>query len=76
MPHISVKMYKGRTEEQKQKLAKALSDAMLDAIGCDETHISITINDYDKAEWGEKVFYPEIMADESALYKKPEYKPE
>lgn len=76
MPHISLKMYKGRTEEQKQAVTKALADALKDTLGCGEDHISVSIHDYDPKEWGEKVFYPEIMADEKALYKKPDYKPE
>ena len=76
MPHVHIKMYKGRTEEQKQKLCDAVSKALMETIGCTDDHISIAIDDYDKAEWGEKVFYPEIMKDVDKLYKKPNYKPE
>ena len=76
MPHITLKMYQGRTEEQKKNVTKALTEALQSALGCSEEHVSISIYDYDPKEWGEKVFYPEIMADEKHLYKKPEYKPE
>ena len=76
MPHITLKMYKGRTEEQKQAVTKALSEALQNTLGCTEEHVSISIYDYDPKEWGETVFYPEIMKDENHLYKKPEYKPE
>lgn len=76
MPHITLKMYRGRTEEQKQAAASALAEALKSTLGCTDEHISISVYDYDPKEWGEKVFYPEIMADEEHLYKKPEYKPE
>ena len=75
MPHITLKMYQGRTEEQKKAVAKALSEALQNTLGCTEEHVSVSIYDYDPNEWGEKVFYPEIMADETHLYKKPNYKP-
>lgn len=75
MPHVTVKMYQGRTEEQKQKLADAIAGALRDTIGAGDDHISIAIEDYDPMEWGEKVFYPEIEANRDKLYKKPNYKP-
>ncbi|MBE7022435.1 MAG: 4-oxalocrotonate tautomerase [Ruminococcaceae bacterium] len=75
MPHITLKMYQGRTEEQKKAATEALTKALQESLGCTEDHISISIYDYDPKEWGEKVFYPEIMKDEEHLYKRPEYKP-
>lgn len=75
MPHITLKMYQGRTEEQKEAAVKALTEALKSSLGCSEEHVSVSIYDYDPKEWGEQVFYPEIMADEEHLYKKPEYKP-
>lgn len=76
MPHVVVKMYKGRTEEQKQALTEAISKTLIDTISCTDDHISIAIEEYDKERWGDEVFYPEIMTNVSNLYKKPNYKPE
>lgn len=76
MPHITLKMYQGRTEEQKKAVTEALAETLQKTLGCAEEHVSISIYDYDPKEWGEKVFYPEIMHDEKHLYKKPGYKPE
>ena len=36
MPHVIVKMYSGRTEEQKQKLAEAVTKAVMSATGIHE----------------------------------------
>ena len=76
MPHIVVKMHKGRTEQQKLEMCDAITAALVNTIKCSEDHISIAIVDYNKETWGEEVFYPEIMANEQKLYKKPNYKPE
>lgn len=76
MPHVVVKMYKGRTEEQKRAMTEAVSKALIDTIGCTDDHISVAIEEYDREVWGEKVYYPEIAANMDKLYKKPNYKPE
>jgi len=76
MPHVVVKMYKGRTEEQKKALTEAVSKALIETVNCSDDHISVAIEEYDKELWGDKVFYPEIMKDYDKLYKKPNYKPE
>ena len=75
MPHISVKMLKGRTEEQKQKLASALTNALKESLGVGDTHISLTIEDYDAQAW-QSVFKEEITDKKNVLYKKPNYNPE
>ena len=52
MPHIAVKMYKGRTDEQKKNLSKKILDSVMEAINIGPDHISISIEDYDPADWG------------------------
>lgn len=76
MPHVVVKMLKGRNEEQKQAMTEAVSKALIDTIGCTDDHITVAIEEYEKNVWGDEVFYPEIMANVDSLYKKPNYKPE
>lgn len=75
MPHISIKMLEGRTEEQKQKLAKDLIDVLSRDLNADKHWITCTIEDYDAEEW-QKVFKTEIKDKPNAtIYKKPEYDP-
>lgn len=45
MPHISVSMYKGRSEEVKEGLAKKLQEAALDYLNCSVEAISVSITD-------------------------------
>lgn len=73
MPHISLKMLKGRTDEQKQLAADKLANALCEAIGCTPDHISISVDDYTAEEWQE-VFKKEI-ADNNSIIRKPNYDP-
>lgn len=74
MPHISVKMLKGRTEEQKKAAAEKLTAALSEALGCGDGHITVSIEDYTPQEWQE-VFAEDIAGKSDKLYKKPTYDP-
>lgn len=73
MPHISVKMLGGKTEEQKALIAKNLSQGMCDAIGCTSDFVSIEIDEYTPAEW-QDVFAEDIITAEN-LVQPPHYDP-
>lgn len=74
MPHISLKMLKGRTEEQKKIACEKLTNALYEALGCSKEHISCSIEDYTLEEWQE-VFETDVNAKQDVLYKKPQYNP-
>ena len=73
MPHISVKMYPGRTEKEKAELAEAIVQDVMDIIGAARGSISVAIEDIAPREWREKVYEPEIMEKSDKLYVKPGY---
>ena len=75
MPHVIVKMYPGRTEEQKKKLVKAITDSIIKIIAVDEKVISIAVEDVSPEDWAEKVYRPDILEKQNTLYKKPGYNP-
>lgn len=75
MPHVVVKMYAGKTEEQKQALTAEIQKALMTAIGSTEKSISVAIEDVDPADWVEKVYKPEIVGKLELIYKKPGYDP-
>ena len=74
MPHISVKMIEGRSEEQKKALADALEKALSETLGCSTQWVTLSIEDYNGEEWQE-VFKKEVTDNEKNLYKKPQYDP-
>ena len=73
MPHIVVKMYKGRTEEQKSELAKALLETAVKVTGRGAEHFSVAVEDYDPEVWTEEVYDKEIVGKKDTLYVKPGY---
>jgi 4-oxalocrotonate tautomerase len=74
MPHISVKLYAGRTDQQKTKLAEAITKAVMSTLNLEEESISVAIEDVAPAHWTEKVYRPDIL-NNPKLYKKPGYDP-
>jgi 4-oxalocrotonate tautomerase len=75
MPHVIIKMYAGRTEEQKKKLVKAITDSIIKIIAVDEKVISIAVEDVSPEDWAGKVYRPDILEKQNTLYKKPGYNP-
>lgn len=75
MPHVIVKLYEGRTEEQKSKLADEITKAVMTALKPDEKTISVAIEDVKPEQWPETVYKPDILAKPEKLYRKPGYNP-
>jgi len=51
MPTIRVELFEGRTVEQKQALAKALTDATVKTLGGSPDSIDIVFFDIKKQDW-------------------------
>lgn len=73
MPHITIKMLKGRTDEQKKAAAESVAKALVDAIDCTESHVSVSVEDFTPQEWQEQ--YRIEVSENPALIKKPNYDP-
>jgi len=44
-------MWKGRTKEQKEKLAAAITKSVSDISGCSKEHVWIIFEDVKKCDW-------------------------
>jgi 4-oxalocrotonate tautomerase len=73
MPHIVVKMAVGRTEDQKAKLAEALTQTLMKVLGCGDEAVSVGVEDIATGDWFTKVYDPEIAGKADTIYKKPGY---
>lgn len=51
LPIVVVEMWEGRTEEQKAKLIKGITEVFKE-IGVEPEHLSIVIHDVPKSNWG------------------------
>lgn len=72
MPHIVVKLWPGRNEDIKAKLAKKIADAVVEELKVDIGDVSVAIEEVKRSDWGEQIYKREIK-DNSNLYVKPDY---
>jgi 4-oxalocrotonate tautomerase len=75
MPHVIVKLYAGRSDQQKARLADAVSQAVAGALKLGEDSVSVSVEDVAPADWLETVYKPDILGEPEKLYKKPGYDP-
>jgi 4-oxalocrotonate tautomerase len=75
MPHIIVKLYSGRSDKQKAKLAEEITKAVTSTLNSGAEAVSVGIEDVDPKDWTEKVYKPEILGKPATIYKKPGYNP-
>lgn len=75
MPHVIVKLYPGRSESQKTRLAEAISQQVTVIAGCAETAVSVAIEEVAPEAWADRVYRPDILDNPHRLYKKPGYNP-
>jgi len=75
MPHVIVKMYPGRSEQQKARLAEAIVKDVMTFTGVGDEAVSVSIEEIGPSDWVEKVYKPDILNCPGKLYKKPGYNP-
>jgi 4-oxalocrotonate tautomerase len=75
MPHVIVKLYSGRSEQQKAQLAEQITRAVMAGAQCAEASVSVSIEDVAPDDWVESVYKPDIAGKPDKLYKKPGYNP-
>jgi 4-oxalocrotonate tautomerase len=75
VPHVSIKLYPGRTEQQKTGLAEDILKSLVTRLECKEASVSIAIEEVEREDWTEKVYQPDIQDKWDKLYQKPGYTP-
>ena len=73
MPHVIVKLWPGKTEQQKSRLTDAIVRNVCDALGYGPDSVSVGFEEVSASDWDDKVFGPDIAAKWDALTKKPGY---
>jgi 4-oxalocrotonate tautomerase len=73
MPHVIVKLWPGKSEQQKTKLAEKITQEVMDVLNYGQESVSVAIEEIKPDDWAEKVYKPEIVNNSEKLYKKPGY---
>ena len=51
MPLITVSMYPGRTQEQKDEFARALTESAVEILGTKKEHVIVVFDENPKENW-------------------------
>jgi 4-oxalocrotonate tautomerase len=73
MPHVIVKLWPGKSEEQKKRLAEAITRNVMDILHYGEESVSVAMEEIKPEDWVAKVYRPDIKSKPENLYKKPGY---
>lgn len=73
MPHVVVKLWPGKSQEQKQRLADAIAREVVAQLGCGEESVSVGFEEVSSDEWKARVYDPEIVGKAGGLLKRPGY---
>lgn len=74
MPHVIVKLWPGKTEEQKKRLAGKITKDVMDVLDYGEESVSVAFEEVKSGDWAAKVYRPDILSHPKKLHKKPGYK--
>jgi len=61
MPHGIVKLWPGKSEQQKIRLAEAIVKDVMHVLKYGEESVSVAIEEIKPEDWAEKVYKPDIV---------------
>jgi 4-oxalocrotonate tautomerase len=73
MPHVIVKLWPGKSEQQKTRLADAIAKDVMEILHYGEGSVSVAMEEVHARDWAEKVYKSDIQNNRDKLYKKPGY---
>jgi 4-oxalocrotonate tautomerase len=73
MPHVVVKLWPGKSEAQKKRLAEAITQDVMKVLNYGEESVSVGFEEISSSDWAAKVYEPDILKKADTLYKRPGY---
>ena len=73
MPHVNVRMYPGRTDEQKRALTAKIIQAFDEALDIPSKWLTVAIEEVAQEHWNAEIVEPEVLGKQALRYKEPEY---
>lgn len=75
MPHVVVKLWPGKSEQLKRRLADKIVKDVMAVLNYGEESVSVAMEEVKPEDWTEKVYKPDIRGKWDKLYQKPGYDP-
>jgi 4-oxalocrotonate tautomerase len=73
MPHVIVKLWTGKSEKQKARLADRITKDVMEAFHYGEESVSVAFEEVPSQDWKQKVYKPDIEDKWDTVYKNPGY---
>jgi 4-oxalocrotonate tautomerase len=67
MPHVIVKLWPGKSEQQKTRLAEKITKDVMDVLDYADESVSVAMEEISPQDWAEKVYKPEILVKAASL---------
>lgn len=75
MPHVIIKLYPGRTEAEKERVADRMAEVLHETLAYPPENVSVVVEEVAPERWMEDVYEPDIRQRQSVLFKRPGYGP-
>ncbi|MFA7585335.1 MAG: tautomerase family protein [Novosphingobium sp.] len=75
MPHVIVKLWPGKSPEQKRRLSDAIVESITGILGYGSESVSVGFEEVSSADWASQVYQPDIARKWPTLTKQPGYGP-
>ena len=71
VPHVIVKLWPGKSDDQKSRLADAITQKVTGILGYDDEAVSIAFDEVAPNDWSECIHRSDILGRWSDLAKRP-----
>lgn len=61
MPHVIVKLWPGTSEQQKTRLAEAITKDVMEILHYGDESVSVSMEEVKSQDWLEKLYKPDIQ---------------
>lgn len=69
MPHVIAKLWPGKSEQQKTRLAEAITKNVMEILHYGDESVSVAFDEVKSRDWLEKVYKPDIQNNWDNIYK-------
>ncbi|HPE73635.1 MAG TPA: tautomerase family protein [Candidatus Competibacter sp.] len=76
MPHVIVKLWPGKSAEQKARLTEAIVRDVTSILHYGDESVSVALEEVAPDDWTEQVYKPDILGKWEQLTKQPGYGPQ
>jgi 4-oxalocrotonate tautomerase len=71
VPHVIVKLWPGKSDDQKQRLTETITQGVMNTRGYGDEAVSVGFAEVALPEWTTKVYEPDILGKWTTLTKEP-----